>query len=174
MRWHQHQTLSRWQTWQGTLGEFSVEDQEGQSFNVKWRWSPTQPSTRPGGITGWADRNGDVVLIHVCANSPCTAVYPASKYGHMPVPTHVRFRGPAVAGPSAATSPDALRTQHVSRAPATVSPPHVGASAPHSASPPGAVPTCVIVPTAVVVPAFHLAALTAPDPSIGPPPVPPA
>ena len=59
--------------------------------------------------------------IHVCARSPCAAVYPASKYGMFPAPHHVSFlqvhspddlsslkSAPAVAGQVGSTMEQAL------------------------------------------------------------------
>ena len=86
--------------------EFQVRDETNVTFNAKWQWSPSQPNGNKAGVSGWALSDGKVIRLHVCANSPCTARYPASKYGNFPPPRHVQRTKPgtaAAAAESAAT-----------------------------------------------------------------------
>ena len=81
--------------------EFQVRDETNVTFNAKWQWSPSQPWPNKHGVTGWALSDGKVIRLHVCANSPCTARYPASKYVNLPVPRHVRLTKPGTAAAAA-------------------------------------------------------------------------
>ena len=81
--------------------EFQVRDETNVTFNAKWQWSPSQPFRNNAGISGWALSDGKVIRLHVCANSPCTARYPAIKYGHLPPPRHVQLTKPGTAAAAA-------------------------------------------------------------------------
>ena len=85
--------------------EFSLVDLAGVPFSARWEWEPSRPARRTTGISGWARVNGERIRVHVCAQSPCTAMFAASKYGALPVPRHGRLIPPAVAG---AVSSEAL------------------------------------------------------------------
>ena len=73
---------------------------DGELIEFQWDVSVSKVTKRPSGKSGWAyitRRSGGVILsppqwrrIHFCANNPCTAVWPASKYGHNPVPVHLQ------------------------------------------------------------------------------------
>ena len=92
-------TLDNLLTWKD---DFTLIDFDGQPFTVKWLYEPTAPCRRPAGISAWALHNGSSMRVHVCANSPCSAVHSASKYGHVPPPRHGRLPSPAVVGPAPA------------------------------------------------------------------------
>ena len=79
--------------------EFTLVGWDGVPFIVRWQWSPSQPTRRPAGVTGWASHAGEVIRVHVCARSPCAADYRPSEYGNVPVPRHGRLPPPAVVGP---------------------------------------------------------------------------
>ena len=72
-------------------GVFRVQDETNVTFTVKWQREPTRPTSNPAGTTGWALCGEKLLRLHVCANVPCKARYSASKYGHFPVPQHVRL-----------------------------------------------------------------------------------
>ena len=73
-----------------------MRDDTNDTFIAKWQWQPTVPTLRDAGVSGWALCDGKVKRLHVCAKSPCTARYPASKYGNVPPPIHVRLIEPAL------------------------------------------------------------------------------
>ena len=76
--------------------EFTVQDDAGVIFKVRWELSPSIPTANKSGANGWATRDGvSATRLHVCANTPCSAVYPASKYGDRPPPKHARLVAPA-------------------------------------------------------------------------------
>ena len=77
-------------------GEFTVRDDTNDTFIAKWQWQPSVPTQRDAGVIGWALFDGKVKRLHVCAKNPCTARYPASKYGNVPPPIHVRLIEPAL------------------------------------------------------------------------------
>ena len=88
-----------------------IEDRDtsGLPIRVRWRWAPTQPTKRAQGITGWADINGKLGRLHVCANTPCGAKWAPSVYGVLPAPMHGRLAQgdkPAVAGVGSVGSPE--------------------------------------------------------------------
>ena len=70
---------------------FRLVGPDGETFTVKWKWEPSLPTTRPNGVTGWADHNGKVIRVHVCAHNPCTAVHSPAKYGNFTAPKHGRL-----------------------------------------------------------------------------------
>ena len=74
--------------------EFLVPGQTNLVFNAEWQWSPHIPSGNSAGVSGWALCNGQVVRLHVCANTPCTARHSPIKYGNLPPPRHVRLIEP--------------------------------------------------------------------------------
>ena len=79
-------------------GDFQLEGEDGVPFTVRWRWSPSTPTKRANGITGWArvDGSEDLSRVHVCFHNPCRAVYThISKYGNLPAPRHGRVRASA-------------------------------------------------------------------------------
>ena len=70
---------------------FRLVGSDGAVFTVKWLWTPSRPTRNDNGVTGWADHNGNLIRVHVCAHNPCNAVYPPSKYGNLPAPKHGRL-----------------------------------------------------------------------------------
>ena len=76
-------------------GEFTVRDDTNNIFTATWQWEPTKPTRNAAGVTGWALCGDKVKRLHVCANNPCSARYPPSKYGLYGPPTHVRLIEPA-------------------------------------------------------------------------------
>ena len=70
--------------------DFQLVGKDGVPFTVRWQWSPTIPTKRRSGITGWAIVDGNLGRVHVCAHNPCIAEYLPSKYGILPVPRHGR------------------------------------------------------------------------------------
>jgi hypothetical protein len=78
--------------------EFTLYGQDGTTFIAKWRHDtyPNYPVKNVNGITGWADVNGELIRVHVCAYSPCRAQWKPSKYGKLPVPRHGQLTKPAV------------------------------------------------------------------------------
>ena len=72
-------------------GVFRVQDETNVTLTVKWQKEPSRPTKNNAGTSGWALCGKELMRLHVCANVPCTARYPASKYGHVPVPLHVRL-----------------------------------------------------------------------------------
>ena len=92
------------------FGEASDAADEGQ---YEWEWDPSAQSkvtTHRNGTTGWGrilrsinakHLAGSIMRIHMCAQQPCLARYPPSKYGLLPPPVHMRevpnpFGQPAV------------------------------------------------------------------------------
>ena len=73
--------------------EFVLKDSTGKDFRVRWLREPTIPTTRKAGTTGWALVDGchPAVRVHVCADNPCQAMWPACVYGHLPMPRHGRL-----------------------------------------------------------------------------------
>ena len=71
--------------------DFTLTDSDGKTVVVRWAWEPSKPKSTKNGITGWAWVDGVFDRIHVCAHNPCTAEWPASKYGDMPAPRHFRL-----------------------------------------------------------------------------------
>ena len=63
------------------------------------------PQKNHAGTSGWALCGNELMRLHVCANVPCTARYPAIKYGNVPPSLHVRLIETA---PVAATETVAL------------------------------------------------------------------
>ena len=77
-------------------GDFQLEGKDGVPFTVSWLWSPSIPTRRANGITGWARVDGQLDRVHVCFHIPCRADWKdASKYGNKPVPRHGRVPGSA-------------------------------------------------------------------------------
>ena len=82
-------------------GLFPVVDDEGHACQLKWRFEPSRPCRRIGGITGWGELNGVFERIHICAQHPCIARWKRSQslfiegFGAMPEPLHCRFVEPA-------------------------------------------------------------------------------
>ena len=103
-------------------GVFRVQDETNVTLTVKWQREPSKPTKNDAGTSGWAVCGEKLMRLHVCAQVPCQARYPASKYGMAPVPLHVRLmetapvaaaspatapQAPAVAGPAAESKPTA-------------------------------------------------------------------
>ena len=72
-------------------GEFTVQDDSGKRFKARWAWEPTIPCKRYAGIIGWAIMDGKKERLHICAHTPCLAMWPDSHYIMMPKPTHARL-----------------------------------------------------------------------------------
>ena len=81
--------------------EFKVRDDTDFVINAKWQWAPTIPTRNNNGVSGWALSDGQVIRLHVCANVPCTARHPPSRYGCFPVPSHVRLIEPGTVASAA-------------------------------------------------------------------------
>ena len=81
--------------------EFKVRDETSIVLNAKWEWAPTIPTGNVNGVTGWALSDGQVIRLHVCAHAQCRARNPASRYGHFPVPRHVRLIEPGTVASAA-------------------------------------------------------------------------
>ena len=81
--------------------EFQVRDDTDSVFEAKWQWAPTIPTRNNNGVSGWALSDGQVIRLHVCANVPCTARHPPSRYGCFPVPSHVRLIEPGTVASAA-------------------------------------------------------------------------
>ena len=79
--------------------EFKVRDETSIVLNAKWEWVPTIPTGNVNGVTGWALSDGQVIRLRVWAHAQCSARHPASRYGHFPVPRHVRLIRPCETGP---------------------------------------------------------------------------
>ena len=93
-----------------TVGRYASEFTlygSGGPFRVRWLWSPSVPTLRAAGVTGWAEVHGETVRVHVCAHTPCQANHSPSKYGVLPPPRHGRLAPGAVAEPASQTSPAA-------------------------------------------------------------------
>ena len=75
-------------------------DGDGDFYEVEWHhdWARVVPNQN--GITGWAKvlqstnpakaTVGSILRFHKCAHNPCSAMWPASKYGCFAPPIHVR------------------------------------------------------------------------------------
>ena len=72
-------------------GKFTVQDDSGKRFKARWEFAPTRPSERSASITGWALVDGKAGRLHICAHTPCQAMWPDSYYTMMPKPTHARL-----------------------------------------------------------------------------------
>ena len=72
-------------------GEFTVQDDSGKRCKARWAFEPTIPCKRFFGITGWAWIDGKHGRLHICAHTPCLAMWPDSHYIMMPEPTHARL-----------------------------------------------------------------------------------
>ena len=71
--------------------DFQVQDENKNICTVRWQFQPTIPVNRASGVFGWALLDGVFGRVHVCACDPCIAKHPASKYGVIPMPVHVRL-----------------------------------------------------------------------------------
>ncbi len=76
-------------------GEFLVRDASNKVYSAKWDFTPTKPTKREVGVSGWAQCGGHATRLHICSHSPCWARHHESKYGHVPPPIHVSLVGPA-------------------------------------------------------------------------------
>jgi hypothetical protein len=83
-------------------GVFTVIGEDGNRFSAQWEWLPSFPNKRSLGITGWARIGGKGgQRLHICAQSPCGAKWPATTYGCTPAPPHTVSSHPWARGPSA-------------------------------------------------------------------------
>ena len=153
-------------------GEFEVKDESDNIFKVRWEKEPTRVSKNPAGISGWAACDGKSKRLHVCFNDPCTARYPASKYGHVGPPTHVRL---ITTAPVAATEKSTGEGGAASSG-ASAEPPIVPVIAEMTAASPEPAPTtepqtpAVAGPGAESKPVEEIAASQSADMSQGTPP----
>ncbi len=92
-------------------GEFQVRDDADALWDVKWQGEPHIPNRNKNGVGGWALRDGALIRLHVCANNPCPARYPASKYLPFPPPHHVRLVEPETVAAAAADGRGTYRRQ---------------------------------------------------------------
>ena len=77
----------------------SLDAKDCGDYTWKWDRSCSALKKNPAGTSGWAEilhstnaahPTGTVCRIHLCAHSPCTAVWPASKYGMTGPPLHLQ------------------------------------------------------------------------------------
>jgi hypothetical protein len=105
-------------------GVFTVIGEDGNRFSAQWEWLPSFPNKRSLGITGWARIGGKGgQRLHICAQSPCGAKWPATTYGCTPAPTHGQL-APLGAGAvgSAETAAGTPAAPPANAQPATVAP----------------------------------------------------
>ena len=100
----------------------SSDAKYGGQYEWEWVHSLSQPTKSPKGTTGWAKilkstnaayPPGNVCRIHTCANNPCLAMRPDSKYVHVGPPLHLQAVTPisvipGTVDPSAASSASAV------------------------------------------------------------------
>lgn len=93
-----------------SAASFFGRTDDGHFLEIAWDVSWSAVTYRSGGDSGWAriirSSGGDVAegscrRIHKCSTNPCTARWPASKYGMLGPPIHVQEVSPsdAIFGP---------------------------------------------------------------------------
>ena len=108
----------------------SADAKEGGYYEFQWHDAWMKVTKNPHGTTGWATiihstnpacKPRTRCRIHLCAFSPCLAVYPATKYGNVGPPIHLhevqKQVQTAVAGPSNEASSAAAEPAPVGPAP---------------------------------------------------------
>ena len=77
-------------------------DCESELGKIEFTWNNEirKVNSNPNGTTGFANvyrRSAgvkhdppDLIRVHICKHSPCTAVWAPSKYGVWPIPIHVQ------------------------------------------------------------------------------------
>ena len=152
-------------------GEFKARSDANDVWNLQWQWAPTLPTYNKNGITGWALRDGECIRLHICQNTPCTARYPASKYGHFPVPHHARLVEPETETLAVGTAAAAASSSGA--APSGGAPAVAGPGAEQGiATPCEPVPVAAPPPGTAAELGFDQIA-SSPPPPASPPPLPP-
>ena len=82
------------------LAENVIEGEDRGTYSFDWHYAWNRPNKTKLGTTGWATirsstndryKAGTTYRVHLCAHTPCQAMWPASKYTEFGPPLHLQL-----------------------------------------------------------------------------------